>query len=257
VAKAITAGLLLGAACLARPTVVFLPALFLVLFPLVWRRRGVWLAVAACLAWAAPQVPWVLRNQAAFGRPVLTSTLGGYALYVAATAARDDRVHLTGWDLELRDLHREMLSVLQRTGRTVNDVNETEFDDALRGAALEIIAANRRAYVRNSAMGAIGIWFWLNSGRGAYMIQNAIYYALAVIGLAVAIRQRLWPVLALLVLHAYAMGVHLPVLPQYRYMVPFTPYLFVFSGLALTQLIPGLRTAAPPFRTAFAKTTPV
>lgn len=242
--NAVTAGLLLGASCLARPTVALLPVIFAILFPLVWRRRGVWLALAACVTWAAVQVPWVLRNQAVFGRPVLTSTLGGYGLYIAAAAARDDNVHLSGWRLDLRGLHREMRSLLEDTGRTLDDVTEVELDDVLGQEAAAIIAVNRVAYIRNSALGALGIWYWLNSGRGAYLVQNGLYYALAGIGVLVAIRGRMWRVLMLLALPAYAVAVHLPVLPQYRYIVPFTPYVFVFSGIGLLFITRRLRPQA-------------
>jgi len=239
------AGLLLGAAGLARPIAVPLLAAFAILFPMVWRRRGVWLAVAACAACVAVQVPWVLRNQAVFGRPVLTSTLGGYGLYRAAAAARDQSVSLSGWSLDLRGLHREMLSVLEDTGGTPDDVTEAEFDDVLAREAAGIIATHRVAYIRNSALGALGIWYWVNSGRGAYLVQNVLYYALAPIGIVVAIRGRMWRVLVLLALPAYAMVIHLPIQPQYRYMVPFTPYLFVFSALGALSLLRGRERMTP------------
>jgi 4-amino-4-deoxy-L-arabinose transferase-like glycosyltransferase len=89
VRQATAAGLLLGLACLARPMVIFLPLGFFGVFWADQRRRGLRLAMAACLAFASVQVPWVLRNQDVFDRPVLTTTLNGYGLYLAAVAARD------------------------------------------------------------------------------------------------------------------------------------------------------------------------
>ncbi len=80
----------IGLAALCRPT--FLPWLGLVAVVMIadcglriteWRRRGLrTLASVAALAVAAAAVmsPWAIRNQQVFGKPILSTTHGGYTL---------------------------------------------------------------------------------------------------------------------------------------------------------------------------------
>ena len=239
---AVATGACLGAACLARPTVLLLPAVVIGFFVATRRGSGARLAAVACVAFALVQVPWVWRNQVVFHRTVLTSTLSGYGLYTAAVAARDGDIHLSGWSIDRVKLWNDMRSELAAVNLSVNGVDEVEFDIVLNRAARAIIAKNLSTYVKNVALGAVGIWYWTNSGRGLYLVQNAIYYALALVGLVVAVRRREWVLLSLLVLPAYAVAMHMPFVPQYRYMLPFTPYVFAFTGLGLMWLVDRCRT---------------
>lgn len=234
---AVATGLCLGAACLARPTVLLLPAALIGFFLAARRGSGVRLAAVSCLAFALVQIPWVWRNQMTFHRPVLTSTLSGYGLYAAAVAARDDDIHLSGWSINRNTLWNDMRAELAATNQSVDDVDEVEFDIVLNNAAREMISKNLSRYLKNSALGAVGIWYWTNSGRGLYLVQNALYYALASVGLVVAVRRGDRALLALLVLPAYAVAIHMPFVPQYRYLLPFTPYVFVFTGVGLMSIV--------------------
>lgn len=86
-ARAAIFGLTLGAAALCRP--VFLPWLVLSI-PLLWivipgdaissRKR---IILAAAVAAIILPAAWTIRNQIQFGRPILTTTHGGYTLYLA------------------------------------------------------------------------------------------------------------------------------------------------------------------------------
>jgi len=78
------AGACLALAALCRPT--FLVALACVV-PLVIRQSPTWSSrarqvVAGLVATAAVLVPWVLRNQAQLGRPIVSTTHGGYTLWL-------------------------------------------------------------------------------------------------------------------------------------------------------------------------------
>jgi hypothetical protein len=234
---AIATGGCLGAACLARPTVLLVPAIVVAFFVATRRGRGARLAAVACVAFALVQVPWVWRNQLVFHRPVLTSTLSGYGLYAAAVAARDDEIHLSGWSIDRAKLWKDMRAELTAVNRSVDDVDEVEFDLVLTNAARAIISTHRSTYLKNAALGAVGIWYWTNSGRGLYLVQNAVYYALALVGLVVAVRRREWALVSLLVLPAYAVAMHMPFVPQYRYILPFTPYVFACTAVGLLWLV--------------------
>ena len=79
--RALLAGLVLGLAVLCRPT--FAPwaglCLATLLMSAAWRHRLGW-AVVGMLGMAVLVAPWAVRNQIYLGRPVVTTTHGGYTL---------------------------------------------------------------------------------------------------------------------------------------------------------------------------------
>ena len=239
-------GLCLGVTCLARSAVVLLPAVLAVVFVAAHRAAGIRLAIAAACAFALVQLPWVVRNYTVFGRPVLTTTLNGYGLYMSGIAARDGRVGLRGWRIDRNQARTEMESVVAASEESLEFADEPALDDVLGAAGRGLIAAHFQTYVKNAALGMVGIWYWVNSGRGLYLLQNAVYDLLALAGLCVALARRQRALLALLLLPAYAVLVHTPFLPQYRYLLPFTPYVFVFSAVGGLWLVDRLRPRAQP-----------
>ena len=92
---ALAAGVMLGLTALSRPTVLWLPAVSVawLLFELrgrgfafrerglMLRERGLIMSAAFVVAFAAVQVPWVVRNYRVFGDPIVTTTLGGFNVY--------------------------------------------------------------------------------------------------------------------------------------------------------------------------------
>lgn len=82
---AIVAGMTLGLAILCRPTFVAWAALALP--AIVWLARPRWRGAAPALAAFAVIVvvvfPWAIRNARALGRPIITTTHGGYTLWLA------------------------------------------------------------------------------------------------------------------------------------------------------------------------------
>ena len=96
---AIWGGLAAAGACLTRPVwLPFLPCVGLLGLWLAWRsgdvRRARWAAIYGA-AFLVGFAPWPLRNQAALGEPVFTTTWGGATLYDSlgpqATGASDMR----------------------------------------------------------------------------------------------------------------------------------------------------------------------
>ena len=83
-ARGLVAGAVLGLAVLCRPT--FLPWAAVSVVALAWLRRGRPGGLAAALAAAGALVlvllPWVVRNQVHFGKPIATTTHGGYTVYL-------------------------------------------------------------------------------------------------------------------------------------------------------------------------------
>jgi 4-amino-4-deoxy-L-arabinose transferase-like glycosyltransferase len=84
-ADAIIAGACVGLAILCRPT--FLPWAAIVAFALPWgattARSRVRIGLAFVVQTALVLLPWAARNQVQFGRPIVTTTHGGYTLLLA------------------------------------------------------------------------------------------------------------------------------------------------------------------------------
>jgi hypothetical protein len=80
-ARALAAGVLLGLAALCRTSLLPWAALVAIVF--IWRAMAgrQWLPAGLLVAGAvATLAPWAIRNQHVFGRPIITTTHGGYTL---------------------------------------------------------------------------------------------------------------------------------------------------------------------------------
>jgi 4-amino-4-deoxy-L-arabinose transferase-like glycosyltransferase len=227
-------GLLLGLACLCRQIVLFVPAAYLLIFWYLHRDRWLALTCAACAAFAIVQVPWVVRNQLVFGKPIITSTLGGYGLYMSAVTARERDPARLDYDWpDTAGVRGEMLRELADAGRSLDSINEAELDAFLRVKGKEILSENRLGYLRNCAWNLIAILYRLDSGRGIYMLQNGVYYLFAAVGIVVAWRRRHWALAAPLLLIGYFVVIHTPLIPAYRYFLPVAPFLFIFTAIGV------------------------
>jgi len=84
--RTMIAGLLMALASLCRPT--FLPWAAVILVVLLWQLAIPWprrllLGIAFCLAVGIGLAPWIVRNQLLFGKPIASTTHGGYTFYLA------------------------------------------------------------------------------------------------------------------------------------------------------------------------------
>lgn len=101
-ARAALVGGLIGLAALTRTeALLFLP--FLVV-PVAWRAAARWrgragLTAVAVLGCAVVLAPWLIRNEAAFGRFVLISTNGATVIAGANCASTYHGVNMGGWDI--------------------------------------------------------------------------------------------------------------------------------------------------------------
>ena len=239
-AVALAAGAMLGLATLSRPTVILLPVVSIgwILYKL--RRSGLALSVAFALAFAAVQVPWVVRNYRAFGTPVVTSTLGGFNLYRHNGMIEEGKYH-TGYS------HPEMEKRIKRmaaaTGRPLESFNEAELDSMLKAEGTRIVRTYPLRYLKLSAMRTVWIWYNENSGRGLYAVENFLLYLLALGGLFYVLRSR-EPIFFLLLAHiAYFVGFHSLINVQYRFVCPIMPYMILLAGLPVYAWLYGTRRA--------------
>jgi len=223
-----SAGAALALASLSRPAVLLLPVV-----PIAWmlyrlRRQAVAMVVGLSLTFAVIHVPWIVRNYAMFGRPIVTTTLGGFVLY-----RHNAKIEKSQYDLgySLSSFVPMVRNFVATTGRPLQSYDEPELNDLLSAEGLRIIRAHPWRYLKLSAYRTIWIWYADNSGRGLYAVENAAIYLLALVGLWYAVRAR-EPIYGLLLLNiAYFVAVYSALNVQYRYICPVMPLMILIAGL--------------------------
>lgn len=244
------AGFLLGLAALCRPSIwpfigVFSAAVIIggassLAARGSWKRRSfelmmLWLCLAATVS------PWVLRNQLVLGKPILTTTHGGYTLLLANNTVFYDEVARQPWGTvwsgeSLQRWQTAMLASMDaELGSTAG-----EFDkDRWQGAAA-------RRHIQEDPAGFVaGMWyrcrsFWSLSPRGpaaelTWSIRRpvSIWYAtlfgLALVG-AIRLYRRQTPGLwVLLLIMVCLQGVHLVYWTDTRMRMPIHPLLAILA----------------------------
>ena len=228
VGLAAAAGVTLGLAALSRPAALLLPAV-----PLGWilfrlRARGIAIAIAFALGFVVVLLPWVIRNDRVLGKPIATTTLGGFVLLRHNAMIAEGKYH-PGYSHEQFEPMVRRLALA--AGRPLEAYSEAEIDGLLRAEARRIILAYPWRYAMLTARRTIWIWYNENSGRGLYAVQNFLIYLLALIGLFYALRSR-EPLYLLLLAHiAYFVAVHSAINVQYRFISPIMPYMIMLAGL--------------------------
>jgi len=153
------------------------------------RRARLGRAALLLLATTAMLAPWAWRNARALGRPVWTTTHGGYTLALANNPAYYEDV-LDGppgvvWS------GPNQAAWFDSVGRTTLGMNEVEADRAMRDAAIATIRADPRRFVRASLARLGRFWGlapsaavypgWLRLATAAW---SAPLWVAAILGLA-------------------------------------------------------------------------
>ena len=154
------AGVMLGLTALSRPTVLWLPVVSVawLLFRqqgrgVALRPRGFAIATAFVLAFAALQVPWVVRNYRVFGDPIVTTTLGGFNLY-RHNGMIEEKYH-TGYSHP--EMERKVHQLAAASGRPLESLNEAEIDSLLKAEGARIVKAYPLRYLKLSAMRTVDL----------------------------------------------------------------------------------------------------
>ena len=214
---AIGCGMLAGLAVLCRP--VFLPILLLFQLAglLLWRRgtHPVWTCAAVWLGVGMILLPWTIRNAAVMGRPIVTSSHGGYTLLLAHNPVYDREVvfhpERRAWPgASLLAWQDELEHQIRTAEPAVNPDDELARDDWMAAQAWQHLRSDPGRTLREAA--SLLLRFWSPSpipaegearSRSAIWIVSAWYavvFCLAIAGLVRLIRGRLWGPLAVLVL---------------------------------------------------------
>jgi hypothetical protein len=256
----VAVGVCLGMGALSRSVVMVVAptlALGLVLRPpsatrsRAWRLRRAALLLAAC---ALVQLPWVVRNELALGRPVLGSTLVGYNVFREAQAlTTPDYMRYVTVDEALAGIE----DLLARRPDISANTNEAQLDTIYRQEGLSLIAAHPLRFLSLSGGRFLMLWFdWrvggsdidpkLNGAMG-YLpdVQQVLLFGAGLLGLLVLPWRRSWPLAATIGVWCLA---HMLVHAQQRYIVPMMP-LVVGSAAAGCAYLLQRAWAASPFWT--------
>ena len=201
------------------------------------RWRGVGLFASIFLLTMSP---WIVRNFAVFGHPVLGSTLSGYNLY------------RQNYQLSHRDYLRIVAGA--EGGRAIQELlvrrrdlrgteNEAEMSAVYAREALRIIEAWPLRYLHLSAHRFLALWFnWgvleeygVRPRLRDYLLsgEQAILLLLAIGGLGYLGREA-WPLAASVAAYSVA---HVLVNGQLRYIVPAMPLVMVLSAVTLRRAL--------------------
>jgi len=268
------AGGVIGLAALCRPT--FLPWLGLVAALMIadcglriaeWRTRGLRsLANVAALAVVAAAVmsPWAIRNQQVFGKPILTTTHGGYTLWLGNNPSFFDwlRRDISGlpWDVKQGragdQIHKDGLTRLEVFVELI-EANATDLPAEMFADRFDARIASRA--IRNDPTGFAQACFYRirqlwsplphkltaeeSTKRTLLRYSTATWYcgvyALAAVGIC-RLRWRLfrspwvWGVLLCLTFTA----VHTLYWCNLRMRAPLTPFVALVAGAALASIKP-------------------
>lgn len=255
-------GALLGLTALCRPTVWACAALLLAAWAVYAFRQRPPLAVsrlpsaativALLFAAALTVAPWGLRNLRTFGRPIITTTHGGYTILLGNNSNyyREvvDQPPGVVWDGSHGPGQSAWAAELNQTMIDAGLFGEVERDQWMSRAAWRTIASEPRLFARACLRRFLHFWSLKPSvrvdGSSPALIERAAaaYYVLvftfAACGFAtVAIgraSRALWAAPILLI--AGFLGVHLVYWTDARMRAPITPELALLAALGVESL---------------------
>jgi 4-amino-4-deoxy-L-arabinose transferase-like glycosyltransferase len=224
----LASGLILGAATLTRPALVF----FLPLAGLwIWRHSGLRSATAATLAAIAVLIPWSVRNSLVLGRPAFIENTLGYNLFVGYHPDGNG-----GYVNEVGVIPTRFLDDSERDRWTMQQA--LGFIRADPGRALGLMA--RRTVYFWGLEDREMIYFYANDFFGpipsAWLVAGylALITPLVLIGLSapwgMALARYSSVRSLILALIASALIAYIPILAEPRFHLPLMPFLAIFAA---------------------------
>jgi hypothetical protein len=204
-------------------------------------RRGLpWRVAAGTLLVVAP---WVIRNQLVFGRPLLTTTHGGYTLLLANNPVFYEEIVDQPWGTVWggESLARWQAEQDERLEHDLGPrASEIERDARLSAMAREFIASEPRRFVRAVWHRVRSLWSLVPNGDAAggatrwLIYAVGWYYSLLLLAFAVGMvvvamrphRVRWWPLYGLVIT---VQMVHLVYWTNARMRAPLMPVIALFA----------------------------
>ncbi len=235
-----------------------LPAFLLFALWMAWNRdgaarrghsRSLRLALACLLPIVVIVGAWTIRNQQAFGRPVLVSTNGGYNLWLGNHPGVKAS---TGNRNEVPGMEEEAARIWSLPG------DEATRDSAFTRRAFEYIAADVPRFLRLSLSKSLELWALyqrpMTEDRprlGLEMLASLLSYGLllpfALVWLFVSLPRSRVALLVLLLFLVYSL-VHAVILSKVRFRLPLDPFIIIYGcgGMVAAARALGRRRPARP-----------
>ncbi|HXG01225.1 MAG TPA: glycosyltransferase family 39 protein [Bacteroidota bacterium] len=201
------------------------------------RLRPILLFVGAI---AAVQLPWVVRNVAAFGQPVIGTTLAGYNLYRQNHMLEEGKLvpFVAGPATQ-----QSLQALIARHPELTGIENEAEFDRFLREESFRIIAAHPGGYVLLCLYRFPALWLnWgvpeaygnsPNTTDYLMMIQQALLLVLAFTTGTLELWEKSWPIIAGVV--AFTL-IHMAVAARMLYTIDVVPSLLPLASVSILSV---------------------
>ncbi len=257
VGRQICAGVLFGLCALCRPTIWAYAGLSLLTFLVVrgWGRdRGTldswrvpWWSIAAALLVVSP---WVLRNLASLGHPVLMTTHGGYTLLLGNNPQFYEEVVRqpwgTVWDGSQGGGQAGWVEAVNREMDQEGVTGEVARDRWMARRARAYIRAAPLMFARACLLRLTRFWSVVPTGadgdhiapgvRGLVGGFYCVLFAGAAWGLVVIVRDRRWSWTPCLLMLAAFVAVHLVYWTNARMRAPVSPVIALLFAAGLASL---------------------
>ncbi len=175
--------------------------------------------------------PWGIRNQIVFGKPVLTTTLGGYNLLRHNFGIENNNYRLR----DKKDFDPVARKAITEAGYDLKNMNEVQMDEVFTRAALRIIRRYPWRYLKFCVIRAGWLWYKVHGEKPPYLLQNGIVYLFMFPGLILALMRRHF--LSVFVLHIfYFVLFHAAINAQFRFICPMMPYGIMIAVYAAASL---------------------
>ena len=223
-----------------------LPAFLLLALWMAWNRdgtarpgrsRGIRLALVCLLPVVVIVGTWVVRNQRAFGHPVLVSTNGGYNLWLGnhpgVKASTGNRAEVPGAG-EVPGMEAEAARIWALPG------NEATRDSAFTHRAIGYIAADIPRFLRLSWSKSLEFWALyprpMNEDRPrlsleklASLFSYGLLLPFALVWLFVSLPRSRTALLVLLLFLLYSL-VHAVILSKVRFRLPLDSFVIIYGS---------------------------
>jgi len=185
--------------------------------------------------------PWLIRNQIAFGQPIIGSSLVGYNLYRHNYLISTDNYLRYVAGAEGYDATRRLIA--EHAAEITGTENEAKMESFYQKAAVDIISAHPIRYLQLCAYRIMPLWFnWrvleaygIPTGNHGFIIMGIqiMFLLLACIGLTKNV-WRTWPLWGSVILISCA---YMAVDAQLLYVMPVMPLMISLSAGGAERLL--------------------
>ncbi len=231
------AGVFLGLAALSRPIAFYLPLVVIPWFFGKGWRKDFGKTAIFLLPFLLCLLPWVMRNQIVFGKPIFTSTLGGYNLLRHNGMIEQNKYYLRESD-EFEPIAK---NVFADAGYKPDELNEVQADRILMKEAKRIIRRYPFRYLKLCRKRFFWILYKENADQPLYLIPNMVLYPLMFFGIFFAFLQKRRFLIFLSLHILFFIFFHTAINAQFRFFVPVVPCAILLAIFSLAQIKMGLR----------------